>query len=109
MPGRKKLSKASAPSGGIPSPDGLRGAAVRFKGAGDPTRLLVLLALARGEKTAGELQAIAGLDTHSGIGYHLGSRRQTGLVEPRRSAPFIVYSLTRHGRLLAELVPRLAE
>lgn len=55
-------------------------------------RLLVLCHLVEGERSVGELAAIAGL-SQSALSQHLGRMRIQGLVKTRRDAQTIFYSL----------------
>jgi DNA-binding transcriptional ArsR family regulator len=65
-------------------------------------RLLVLCHLVDGERSVGELAAIAGL-SQSALSQHLGKMRLQGLVKTRRDAQTIFYSLaSRKIRVLLE-------
>jgi DNA-binding transcriptional ArsR family regulator len=55
-------------------------------------RLLVLCHLVEGERSVGDLAAIAGL-SQSALSQHLGKLRLQGLVRTRRDAQTIFYSL----------------
>jgi DNA-binding transcriptional ArsR family regulator len=55
-------------------------------------RLLVLCHLVEGERSVGELAAIAGL-SQPALSQHLGKMRLQGLVETRRDAQTIFYRL----------------
>jgi DNA-binding transcriptional ArsR family regulator len=55
-------------------------------------RLLVLCHLVEGERSVGDLAAIAGL-SQSALSQHLGKMRLQGLVRTRRDAQTIFYSL----------------
>jgi len=55
-------------------------------------RLLVLCHLVEGERSVGELAAIAGL-SQPALSQHLGKMRLQGLVETRRDAQTIFYSV----------------
>jgi len=56
------------------------------------SRLLVLCALVDREHTAGELEALTGL-SQSAVSQHLARLRGAGLVDTRREAQCIYYSL----------------
>jgi len=55
-------------------------------------RLLVLCHLVEGERSVGELAAVAGL-SQSALSQHLGRMRLQGVVKTRRDAQTIFYSL----------------
>lgn len=55
-------------------------------------RLLVLCHLVEGERSVGDLAALAGL-SQSALSQHLGKMRLQGLVTTRREAQMIYYSL----------------
>ncbi|WP_341991807.1 metalloregulator ArsR/SmtB family transcription factor [Azorhizobium sp. AG788] len=55
-------------------------------------RLLVLCHLVEGERSVGDLAALAGL-SQSALSQHLGKMRLQGLVTTRREAQTIYYSL----------------
>jgi DNA-binding transcriptional ArsR family regulator len=59
-------------------------------------RLLVLCHLVEGERSVGELAAIAGL-SQPALSQHLGKMRLQGLVTTRRDAQTIFYSLASEG------------
>ena len=67
-------------------------AAALLKALAHPARLLVLCQLAEGESSVGELQPITGLSM-SALSQHLGVLRAMALVETRREAQTIYYSL----------------
>ena len=58
-------------------------------------RLLVLCHLVEGERSVGDLAAIAGL-SQSALSQHLAKMRLQGLVKTRRDAQTIFYSLASH-------------
>lgn len=65
-------------------------------------RLLVLCHLVEGERSVGDLAALAGL-SQSALSQHLGKMRLQGLVTTRREAQTIHYSLaSREVRALLE-------
>ena len=59
---------------------------------GHEARLMVLCQLLEGEHAAGELQQGSGL-SQSALSQHLARLREAGLVETRREAQTIYYSL----------------
>ncbi len=67
-------------------------AAALMKSLSNPSRLLVLCALVTREHTVGELEQLTGL-SQSAISQHLARLRDGGLVETRREAQRIFYSL----------------
>jgi len=67
-------------------------AAALLKALAHPARLLVLCQLVAGESSAGDLQPITGLG-QSALSQHLGVLREMQLVDTRRDAQTIYYSL----------------
>ncbi len=67
-------------------------AAALLKALAHPARLLVLCQLVEGEASVGELQPITGLSM-SALSQHLAVLRAMALVETRREAQTIHYSL----------------
>jgi ArsR family transcriptional regulator, virulence genes transcriptional regulator len=67
-------------------------AAELLKALGDEQRLLVLCSLAEGALTVGELNRRVAL-SQSALSQHLAKLREAGLVETRREAQTIHYSL----------------
>nr|WP_235893621.1 metalloregulator ArsR/SmtB family transcription factor [Lysobacter lacus] len=67
-------------------------AAALLKALAHPARLLVLCQLVDGEASVGELQPITGLSM-SALSQHLAVLREMALVETRRDAQTIYYSL----------------
>jgi DNA-binding transcriptional ArsR family regulator len=67
-------------------------AAQLLKSLAHPSRLLVLCRLVEGEATVSELQALGELSM-SALSQHLAVLREAGLVETRRQAQTIFYTL----------------
>lgn len=67
-------------------------AATLLRSIGSKWRLLVLCQLVKGEKSVGELERIIGL-SQSALSQHLTVLRRNNLVQTRRSAQMIFYSL----------------
>ncbi|MEN1929432.1 metalloregulator ArsR/SmtB family transcription factor [Luteimonas sp. MJ250] len=67
-------------------------AAALLKALAHPARLLVLCQLAEGERSVGELQPITSLSM-SALSQHLAILRDMELVNTRREAQTIIYSL----------------
>ncbi|MFV3076463.1 ArsR/SmtB family transcription factor [Niveispirillum fermenti] len=67
-------------------------AAALLKAMGNERRLCVLLHLAEGEKAVGELETLVGL-SQSALSQHLALLRLEGMVQTRRQAQTIFYSL----------------
>lgn len=67
-------------------------AALLLKSLAHPARLLVLCRLVEGEATVGEMQSLGTLSM-SALSQHLAVLREAGLVETRREAQTIYYSL----------------
>jgi len=77
-------------------PDAMRGhadsAARLLKALANEKRLLILCLLAETERSVGELNALLDL-SQSALSQHLALLREEGMVEPRREAQSIYYSL----------------
>ena len=82
--------------------------AARFlKAIANPSRLLILCELLRGERSVGELAAVVPL-SQSALSQHLARLRAGGLVQTRRVAQTIYYALADPGiaRVIAALYER---
>jgi DNA-binding transcriptional ArsR family regulator len=77
-----------------------RDASNRFKLAGDPTRLRVLLLLAEGERNVTEMCDALGV-AQPALSHHAALLRHSGIVKARREGKSHVYSLTEAGEGLA--------
>jgi len=86
----------SAPQIALPDMDRMAGhaeaAASLLKSLAHPCRLLVMCRLVEGEASVSELQAIGTLSM-SALSQHLAVMREAGLVDTRREAQTIYYSL----------------
>lgn len=67
-----------------------------LKSMANRNRLVVLCELVKGERTVGELEAVAGL-SQSALSQHLAKLREAKLVSTRREAQTIYYSLANPG------------
>ena len=67
-------------------------AATFLKSMANDRRLIVLCERGKGERTVGELEAVAGL-SQSALSQHLAKLREAGLVGTRRESQTIYYSL----------------
>jgi ArsR family transcriptional regulator, lead/cadmium/zinc/bismuth-responsive transcriptional repressor len=77
-------------------------AAARAKALGDPTRLLIALALRDGEELCVcDLAWIAGRAENL-VGHHLRALRGAGLARSRRDGKVVFYALTDTGRSLVD-------
>jgi ArsR family transcriptional regulator, lead/cadmium/zinc/bismuth-responsive transcriptional repressor len=77
-------------------------AAARAKALGDPTRLLIALALREGEELCVcDLAWIAGRAENL-VGHHLRALRSAGLARSRRDGKVVFYSLTGAGQALLD-------
>jgi len=77
-------------------------AAARAKALGDPTRLLIALALREGDELCVcDLAWIAGRAENL-VGHHLRALRTAGLARSRRDGKVVFYALTGSGRSLVE-------
>lgn len=63
-----------------------------LKALSNERRLMIICALYQGEKSVGELEAIVGL-SQSALSQHLARLRRDGLVNTRRNAQTIFYSM----------------
>ena len=78
-----------------------------LKVVGNEHRLVVLCYLVGGEKSVGELVRRVGL-SHSALSQHLARLRRDELVQTRREAQTIYYSLAGHrARAVIETLARL--
>jgi DNA-binding transcriptional ArsR family regulator len=75
-----------------------------LKSMANRCRLIVLCELLKGERTVGELEAVAGL-SQSALSQHLAKLREAKLVSTRRESQTIYYALANPGvqRLIAVL------
>ncbi len=64
-----------------------------LKALSNEKRLIIIMALYRGEKSVGELESIVGL-SQSALSQHLARLRRDRLVSTRREAQTIYYSLS---------------
>jgi DNA-binding transcriptional ArsR family regulator len=77
-------------------------AAARAKALGDPTRLLIALALREGDELCVcDLAWIAGRAENL-VGHHLRALRIPGLARSRRDGKVVFYTLTETGRALVD-------
>jgi ArsR family transcriptional regulator, virulence genes transcriptional regulator len=81
-------------------------AAALLKALAHEARLLVLCQLVEGEHPAGALQELSGL-SQSALSQHLARLREGGLVQTRREAQTIYYSLADPN--VARVLERLVE
>jgi len=83
-------------------------AASLLKVMANDRRLVVLCELANaGERSVRELEAVSGL-SQSALSQHLAKMRQHGIVQTRRSAQTIYYSLaSREAAILIDVLCRL--
>ncbi|HEY1295509.1 MAG TPA: metalloregulator ArsR/SmtB family transcription factor [Chloroflexota bacterium] len=85
----------SAPAPWQPDPE-LEAAAALFRVLGDPRRLELLRLLALAERCVCEFQESLGWPQNL-ISHHLGALRRAGLVQARRDAQWVYYSLVPDG------------
>jgi DNA-binding transcriptional ArsR family regulator len=72
--------------------DSARRASTLLKAMSNEHRLMILCQLLHGEKSVGEMERIIGL-SQSALSQHLARLRRDGLVQTRRQAQTIFYSL----------------
>ncbi|MBR9972809.1 helix-turn-helix transcriptional regulator [Magnetospirillum sp. J10] len=80
-------------SGSGATPANMRRIASALQAMGNHHRLMVLVELAQGERSVGELRRTVGLRP-SALSQHLAKLRVGGLVRTRRDATRIYYSLS---------------
>ncbi len=73
--------------------DSARRASLLLKAMSNEHRLMVLCQLLHGEKSVGELERLIGL-SQSALSQHLARLRRDNLVQTRRQAQTIFYSLS---------------
>jgi DNA-binding transcriptional ArsR family regulator len=73
----------------------------------DPTRLLIVQALAQRELCGCDLGWICG-QSDKVISHHLGRLKRDGLVAGRRDGKVVFASLTERGRFLLTMIERVA-
>ena len=83
-------------------------AADRLKHVSDPTRLQVILILAKGEKHVAALYSELG-QSPPAISHHLALLRHGGIIAPRRHGKHNYYELTEAGEELVKVVKNLVE
>lgn len=87
------------------------GGAARLAGTlkvfSDPTRLLIVQALAQRELCGCDLGWVTG-QSDKVVSHHLGRLRAEGLVSSRRDGKIVFASLTERGRVLLERVEAIA-
>ena len=88
-------------------PDGAVRLAGTLKAFSDPTRLLIVQALATRELCGCDLGWITG-QSDKVVSHHLGRLRRNGLVTSRREGKVVFASLTEIGRVLLERVEAFA-
>ena len=77
-------------------------AAVKAKALGDPTRLLIALALREGEELCVCDLAWIAERAENLVGHHLRQLRGAGLARSRRDGKVVFYALTDTGRALVD-------
>jgi ArsR family transcriptional regulator, lead/cadmium/zinc/bismuth-responsive transcriptional repressor len=77
-------------------------AAARAKALGDPTRLLIALALRDGEELCVCDLAWIAKRAENLVGHHLRQLRTAGLARSRRDGKIVFYALTGTGRRLVD-------
>ena len=90
-PAAKKTSNRTLPRPAVMARHADEAAAL-LKALAHPARLLVLYQLVEGEASVGSLQPLTGLGM-SALSQHLAVLRDMDLVETRREAQTIIYSL----------------
>jgi DNA-binding transcriptional ArsR family regulator len=83
-----------------------RRASILLKHVSDPTRLQVILILAKGEQHVGTLCAVLGCGQPF-VSHHLTLLRHAGIIAPRRQGANYFYALTDTGFALTKVVQSL--
>lgn len=84
-----------SPSDEDPDSRAIEGMARLFAAMGDPSRLRILLRLARGERCVSELADLLGISWPA-VSQHLGLLRRLKLVRSRRDGRHVYYALDDH-------------
>jgi ArsR family transcriptional regulator, lead/cadmium/zinc/bismuth-responsive transcriptional repressor len=100
------LDAAEAVRGSLDA-DGAARLAGTLKAFSDPTRLLIVQALAQRELCGCDLGWVTG-QSDKVVSHHLGRLRRDGLVASRREGKVVFASLTERGRALLERVEAIA-
>src|ERR1700689_714542 len=100
------LDAAEAVRGSLDA-DGAARLAGTLKVFADPTRLLIVQALAQRELCGCDLGWVTG-QSDKVVSHHLGRLRRDGLVTSRREGKVVFASLTERGRALLERVEAVA-
>jgi DNA-binding transcriptional ArsR family regulator len=98
------LPKAEAIRAQRPSERQARALAEGFRGFGDPTRLILALALREGEELCVCDLAWIVERAENLVSHHLRALRAAGLADYRREGKMALYSLTARGQMLLETV-----
>ena len=77
-------------------------AAVTAKALGDPTRLMIAMALREGDELCVCDLGWITMRAENLVGHHLRALRAAGLAESRRDGKIVFYSLTATGRDLVD-------
>lgn len=87
------ISRSQGRKGREPTPDLLELVAARFRALAEPTRLAILHALEKGERTVTELVEATGLG-QGNLSKHLQQLHTCGFVSRRREGLFVYYALS---------------
>lgn len=90
------MARSASARESSPGPEAMRSSACDatrlLKAMANESRLMVLCALAEGERSVGEINAIVDL-SQSALSQHLAVLRREGLVTTRRESQTIYYSI----------------
>ena len=86
---------------------GIRQVAILLKQVSDPTRLHIMLLLAKGECNVTTICSELGGQSQPAVSHHLALLRHGRLISPRRDGKNNLYSLTADGRKLADNIGKL--
>ena len=98
------LPKAEALRAARPSEPEARALAAGFRALGDPTRLMLALALREGEELCVCDLAWIVERAENLVSHHMRALRAAGLADYRRDGKMALYTLTDDGRALLDVV-----
>jgi ArsR family transcriptional regulator, lead/cadmium/zinc/bismuth-responsive transcriptional repressor len=102
------LPKAEAIRAELPAPEALNHPAARMRALGDPTRLLIAVALqATDELCVCDIAWVTGRAENL-VSHHVRALRSAGLASSRREGKMVLYALTDSGRALLQAATEVA-
>ncbi|WP_096505325.1 ArsR/SmtB family transcription factor [Mycobacteroides stephanolepidis] len=98
------LPQAESIRESLPRPEWMESAAAGARALGDPTRLMIAMALLRGEELCVCDMAWVVGQGQGLVSHHLRQLKTAGMVFSRRQGRLVIYRLTERGRVLTETV-----